>query len=60
MRCWGSHTAYTFGSQMAPMLALRASRRFTPQKRYSSVSGTHFCSRLSKHQGLVRPEGLGN
>jgi hypothetical protein len=24
-----------------------------------SASGTNFCYRLSKHQGLVRPEGLG-
>jgi hypothetical protein len=34
--------------------------RFIPQKHYYFyVSGTHFCSRLSKPQGLVRPEGLG-
>jgi hypothetical protein len=34
---------------------------FTPQKHYSSfnVSGTHFCQRLSKPQGLVQLEGLG-
>jgi hypothetical protein len=31
----------------------------TPQKHYLSASGTHFCERLSKSQGLVRPEGLG-
>jgi hypothetical protein len=31
----------------------------TPQKRYFSASGTHFCWRLSKPQRLVRPEGLG-
>jgi hypothetical protein len=31
----------------------------TPQKHYFYVSGTHFCYRLSKPQGLVRPEGLG-
>jgi hypothetical protein len=30
----------------------------TPQK-YSSASGTCFCWRLSKPQGLVQPEGLG-
>jgi hypothetical protein len=31
---------------------------FTPQKHYSYfyVSGTHFCYRLCKPQGLVRPE----
>jgi hypothetical protein len=29
------------------------------QKHYFSVSGTHFCQRLSEPQGLVRPEGLG-
>jgi hypothetical protein len=32
---------------------------FTPQEHYFSISGTHFCSRLSEPQGLVRPEGLG-
>jgi hypothetical protein len=31
----------------------------TPQKYYFSASGTHFCWRLSKPQGLVRPKGLG-
>jgi hypothetical protein len=30
----------------------------TPQKHFS-VSGTRFCLRLSKPQGLVRSEGLG-
>jgi hypothetical protein len=35
--------------------------QFTPQKHYYFyVSGTHFSYRLSKPQGLVRPEGLGN
>jgi hypothetical protein len=29
------------------------------QKYCVCASGTHFCSRLSKRQGLVRPEGLG-
>jgi hypothetical protein len=32
---------------------------FTPQKHYFNVSGTHYCQRLSKSQGLERPEGLG-
>jgi hypothetical protein len=33
---------------------------FIPQEHYYFyVSGTHFCYRLSKHQGLVQPEGLG-
>jgi hypothetical protein len=31
----------------------------TPQKHYFPASGTHFCYRLSKPQGLVRLEGLG-
>jgi hypothetical protein len=32
----------------------------SPRKQYYfSVSGTHFCYRLSKLQGLVRPKGLG-
>jgi hypothetical protein len=34
--------------------------RSTPPKHYFSVSDTHFCQRLSKSQGLVRPEGLRN
>jgi hypothetical protein len=35
-------------------------QHFTPQKHYYfPVCGTHFCERLSKPQGLVRPEGLG-
>jgi hypothetical protein len=35
-------------------------QHFTPQKHYYfNVSGTHFCLRLSKPQGLVQPEGLG-
>jgi hypothetical protein len=33
--------------------------RSTPQKYYFSASGTHFCQRLSKPEGLVRPEGSG-
>jgi hypothetical protein len=32
--------------------------RSAPQKYYFSASGTHFCSRLNKPQGLVRLEGL--
>jgi hypothetical protein len=31
---------------------------FTRQKHYFSVSGTDFCYRLSRSQGLVRPERL--
>jgi hypothetical protein len=38
-----------------PMHRLRS----TAWKHYFSASGTYFCSRLSKPQGLVRPEGLG-
>jgi hypothetical protein len=35
-------------------------QHFTPQKHYYFyASGTHFCWRLSKPQGLVQPEGLG-
>jgi hypothetical protein len=41
------------------LLALRAGRFFIPQEHKFYVSGTHFCQRLSKPQGLVRPEGLG-
>jgi hypothetical protein len=33
--------------------------RSTTQKHYFSLSGTLYCQRLSKLQGLVRPEGLG-
>jgi hypothetical protein len=33
---------------------------FTPQKHYHfSVSGSHFCYRLSETQGVVQPEGVG-
>jgi hypothetical protein len=39
--------------------ALRAGRRFTPQKHYVYAFGTHFCLRLNKPHGLLRPEGLG-
>jgi hypothetical protein len=35
------------------------SERSTPQKHYFSASGTHFCWRLSKPQGLAWPEGIG-
>jgi hypothetical protein len=31
----------------------------TPQKHFLSASGTYFCQRLSKLQGLVRLDGLG-
>jgi hypothetical protein len=34
-------------------------QQFTPQKHDFAVSGIHFCYRLSKLQGLVRPEELG-
>jgi hypothetical protein len=34
-------------------------QRSTLQKHYYSASGLHFCYRLSKPQGQVRPEGLG-
>jgi hypothetical protein len=33
--------------------------RSAAQKHYFSASGTRFCWRLSKHQGLVQPEELG-
>jgi hypothetical protein len=39
--------------------ALRIGRALLPRNNYLSASGTHFCKRLSKPQGLVRPEGLG-
>jgi hypothetical protein len=39
--------------------ALRAGPRFTTDKHYFSASDTQFCYRLSKPQGLLRPEGLG-
>jgi hypothetical protein len=34
-------------------------RSFLQKHFFSSVCGTHFCSRLSKPQCLVRTEGLG-
>jgi hypothetical protein len=33
--------------------------RSTPQKHYFPASGTHFCNRLNKIQGVVWLEGLG-
>jgi hypothetical protein len=41
------------------VISLTNQPRSTPQKHYLSASGTHFCQRLSKLQGLVRLEGLG-
>jgi hypothetical protein len=42
------------------LLVLRTGRTSLPQKHYYFyVSGTHFCQRLSKPQGLMRLEGLG-
>jgi hypothetical protein len=47
----------TFGSQMAVMLpALRTGRALLPRNMIFSASGTRFCQRLSKVQGLVRPK----
>jgi hypothetical protein len=43
------------GKFVSPMHRMRS----TLQKHYFSASGTHFCYRLSKSQGLIRPEGLG-
>jgi hypothetical protein len=40
------------------VVSLTRRPRSTPQKHYFSASGTNFCYRLSKPQGLVRPEGL--
>jgi hypothetical protein len=40
------------------VVSLKYRPRSTPQKHYFSASDTHFCSRLSKPQGLVRLEGL--
>jgi hypothetical protein len=39
--------------------ALRADRRFTPQKHDFTSFGTHFCENRSMPQGLERPEGFG-
>jgi hypothetical protein len=33
--------------------------RSTPQKHYLYASGTHFCQKLRKPQGLMQPDGLG-
>jgi hypothetical protein len=44
------------------VVSLTHQPRFTRQKHYYvyfNASGTHFCLRLNKPQGLVRPEGLG-
>jgi hypothetical protein len=55
VRCWWTHVVWTIDSQSG----LKRWRHSTPQKHYFSASGTHFCYRLSKPQGLVRLEGLG-
>jgi hypothetical protein len=44
---------------MAVKTALRAGRALRPQNIFFSVSGTHYCYRLSTPQGLVQLEGLG-
>jgi hypothetical protein len=46
---------------MAVKLSALRTRRTLPPRNIIifNVSGTHFCWRLSKPQGLVRPEGLG-
>jgi hypothetical protein len=50
----------TIGSQMVARLsALRTGRTLLPRNIIIFVSGTHFCYRLSKPQGLERPERLG-
>jgi hypothetical protein len=41
------------------VISLMHRPRSTPQKYYFSASGTHFCQRLSKPEGLERLEGLG-
>jgi hypothetical protein len=42
------------------VVSLTHKPNFTSQKHYYfNFSGTHFCQRLSKSQGLVRPKGLG-
>jgi hypothetical protein len=41
------------------VVSLKHPPHFTPQIHYYfNVSGTHFCYRLGKPQGLMRPEGL--
>jgi hypothetical protein len=39
--------------------APRTGRTLLPRNIFFNVSGTHFFYKLSKHQDLVRPEGLG-
>jgi hypothetical protein len=41
------------------VVSLKHRQRSALQKHYSSASGTRFCQRLSKPQGLVLPDGLG-
>jgi hypothetical protein len=41
------------------VVSLTHQPHFTPQKHYFSASGNNFSWKLSKPQGLVRPEGLG-
>jgi hypothetical protein len=41
-------------TDIGKVVVLTHQPRSTPQKHYVSVSGTHFCLRLSEPQGLVR------
>jgi hypothetical protein len=55
-RCRESQIVYTIDLQMAVRLSALSDGRVLPPERFS---GTHFCYRLSKPQGLVRLERLG-
>jgi hypothetical protein len=54
-----SHCLDTRLTDVGKVVSLTHRPRFTPKKHYFSASGSHLCQRLSKPQGLVRPEGLG-
>jgi hypothetical protein len=54
-----AHSLDTRLTNGGKVVSLTLRPRSTPQKHYFSGSDTHFCYRLSKPQGLVRPQGLG-
>jgi hypothetical protein len=46
---------FTYGGEVS----LTHKPSFSPEEHYFSASVTHFCSRLSEAQGIMRQEGLG-
>jgi hypothetical protein len=56
VRCCGSQNRLTGGGEV---VSPKHWPHFTTQGHYFSASGTDFCYRLSKPQGLLQLEGIG-